>query len=74
MATGIVRLGRAAVMDAEWSMAAFQRATDVVGDPFQALGIPSSKIRRHYGQVACFALCTPRIIIIHKSLVFLEGH
>ena len=31
MAAGIVRLGRAAVMEAEWSMAAFQRATDVVG-------------------------------------------
>lgn len=60
-------------MEAEWSMATFQRATDVVGDPFQALGIPRSKIRRHYGQVACFAPYTPRLIIIHKSLKVLDG-
>lgn len=68
-----MRLGRAAVMEAEWLMAVFQRATDVVEDPFQALGIPSYKIRRYFGLVASFALYTPRIIIIHKSLVFLDG-
>lgn len=66
MAAEIVRLERAAVIEAEWSMAAFQWATDVVWDPFQALGIPSSKIRRHYGQVACFALYTPRLSLYTK--------
>ena len=58
MAAGMVRLERAAVMEAEWSIAVFQRATDVVGDSFQALRIPSSKIRLAYTKEPSFELNT----------------
>lgn len=66
MAAGIVRLGRAAVMEAEWLMAAFQRATDVVGT---LSGSWDSQLQDKTALLpsSLFELYTPTIIITHKK-------